>query len=114
MPSKSLRGRRKTGLILHHDNAPGHTASLTSECLAKNKIKTIRHPPYSPDLAMYDFWLFAGLKRHLRGRSFESEEEIDAPVLEYLNSIPESVWHGAFDAWKSRMERCIEAEGYFE
>ena len=45
----------KTGLILHHDNASSHTASLTSEYLAKNNIKTIRHPPYSPDLAMCDF-----------------------------------------------------------
>ena len=104
-----------TGLILHHDNAPSHTASLTSEYLAKNNIKTIRHPPYSPDLAMCDFWLFAGLKRNLRGRAFQSEGDLDEAVLDYLNSIPESDWSGAFDMWKSRMERCIEAEGdYFE
>ena len=45
----------KTGLIFHHDNAPGHTASLTSDYLTQNNIKTIRHPPYSPVLAMCDF-----------------------------------------------------------
>jgi hypothetical protein len=64
---------------------------------------------------MCDFWLFAGLKRNLRGRSFQSEEELDSAVFEYFDSIPESGWRGAFVMWKSRMERCIKANGdYFE
>lgn len=111
---KVLENVSKTDLFLHHDNASSHTANLTSQYLATNNIKTIPHPPYSPDLAMCDFWLFAGLKRNLRGRSFGSEEELDAAVLEYFNSIPENGWRGAFDMWKSRMERCIEHNGdYF-
>ncbi|GFT81847.1 histone-lysine N-methyltransferase SETMAR [Trichonephila clavipes] len=44
------------GLMLHHDNASCHTAGLTAEVFEK-KIKVIEHPPYSPDLAMCDFWL---------------------------------------------------------
>jgi histone-lysine N-methyltransferase SETMAR len=37
--------------ILHQGNAPSHTALVTREFLAKNKITTMYHPPYSPDLA---------------------------------------------------------------
>lgn len=112
---KVLENSSKTGILLHHDNASSHSASLTSQFLVKNKIKTIPHPPYSPDLAMCDFWLFSGLKRSLRGHSFRSEEELDSAVFEYFYSIPESDWRGAFDMWRSRMEKCIEAKGdYFE
>lgn len=105
----------KNGLLLHFDNASSHTSNLTSQFLAESNIKTIPHPPYSPDLEMCDFWLFAGLKRYLRGRSFRTEQELNAAVLEYFDTIPESGWRGAFDTWKSRMERCIEVGwDYFE
>ena len=46
------------------------------------------HPPYSPDLAMRDFWLFFNLKKNLRGRRFHSEEEIDVAINAFFSSIP--------------------------
>ncbi|GFV32060.1 histone-lysine N-methyltransferase SETMAR [Trichonephila clavipes] len=42
--------------MLHHDNASSHTARLTVEFLKQKQIIVIEHPPYSPDLAMCDFW----------------------------------------------------------
>ncbi len=58
-------------------NASLHTASLTQKFLVDNRVKTVLHPTYSPDLALCQFWLFLQLKRHLRGVKFNSEEEID-------------------------------------
>lgn len=110
---KVFEGVENSGLILLHDNASSHTANLTSQHLAQKKIRVLRHPPYSPDLAMADFWLFAGLKRNLRGRFFKSEQDLDLAVHQYFDSIPESDWSRAFDLWKSRMERCIEAKGEY-
>ena len=52
------------GLMLHHDNASSHSARLTLEFLEQKQIKVIEHPPYSPDLAMCDFWLFFNLKKN--------------------------------------------------
>jgi hypothetical protein len=37
--------------------------------LAKNIVTTQEHPPYSPDLASTDFYLFPRLKSTLKGRS---------------------------------------------
>ena len=34
------------------------------------------HPPYSPDLAMSDFFLFPKLKAHLAGKRFENDEDL--------------------------------------
>jgi len=109
-----FRNASRRGLLLHHDNASSHTANLTSQYLAENKIKVVPHPPYSPDLAIADFWLFNGLKRNLRGKHFASEEELDSAVLDYFQSISKEAWEEAFDIWRRRMIRCVEANGdYF-
>lgn len=47
---------------LHHDNARPHVARLVMDFLAKQKIEVIPHPPYSPDLAPCDFFLYPTLK----------------------------------------------------
>ena len=52
--------RKRPGLwpgkwILHHDNGPVHDALRFREFLAKNSIKKMGHPPYSPDLAPCEF-----------------------------------------------------------
>jgi hypothetical protein len=49
-------------IILHHDNAPAHYALKVREFLTKNSITKMNHPPYSPDLAPANFWLFPKLK----------------------------------------------------
>ena len=53
--------------VLHHDNAPECTALSIREFLAKKNIPVLPHPPYSPELAPCDFYLFPKLKGHLFG-----------------------------------------------
>jgi transposase len=54
---------------LHHDNAPAHSAALVQAFLTKYHIIQVCQPPYSPDLAVCDFWLFSKAKM-----AFEKEE----------------------------------------
>ena len=42
----------------YQDNAPVHNSILFTDYLTKMGIKTVPHPPYSPDLALCDFCLF--------------------------------------------------------
>jgi hypothetical protein len=53
--------------ILHHDSAPVHDSLRVREFLAKKSIAEVDHPPYSPDLDPYDFWLFPKLKHFPEG-----------------------------------------------
>jgi hypothetical protein len=39
-------------------------------------IEILPHPPYSPDLAPSDFFLFPNLKKQLKGIHFDSDEEV--------------------------------------
>jgi transposase len=60
--------------LLHHDNAPAH-ASLQIRCyLANHQTSIVPHPPYFPDLATSDFFLFPKLKTTLNGHRFKSIE----------------------------------------
>jgi histone-lysine N-methyltransferase SETMAR len=54
---------------LHWDNAPVHTATSVVDFLVLKGVKTIPHPPYSPDLAPADFFLFPKVKAELAGQT---------------------------------------------
>jgi hypothetical protein len=53
-----------------HDNAPSHSALVVKTFLAKHGVVEISHPPYSPDLAPADFFLFPTVKTALNGKRF--------------------------------------------
>ena len=48
--------------MLHHDNAPCHTAVSINEFLAEKSIPVVPQPPYFPDLSPCDFFLFPSSK----------------------------------------------------
>ncbi|XP_043285125.1 histone-lysine N-methyltransferase SETMAR-like [Venturia canescens] len=62
--------------FLLHDNAPSHSSILVSEFLTKKSVTVIRHPPYSPDLAPADFFLFPKIKIAMKGERFQDVEAI--------------------------------------
>jgi hypothetical protein len=57
----------KNDWVLHHDNARPHTAYIVQEFLSKNKMA---------DFAPCDFFLFPKMKIELKGRKFDTVEEI--------------------------------------
>jgi histone-lysine N-methyltransferase SETMAR len=56
---------------LHWDNAQVHTTAVVQEWLAAHNVQVIRHPPYSPDLAPADFFLFWRVKEQLVGLTLD-------------------------------------------
>jgi len=75
----------------------------------------VPHPPYSPDLAPADFFLFFKLKTTLKGSYFQTIEEIQENVIRELLAITESAFQEAFQQWKEHWEWCVTSRGdYFE
>lgn len=83
--------------ILHHDNAPAHRSTIVQEFLAKNSTTVIDQAPYSPDMAPADFFLFPRLKLPLRGRRFESIEDIKENSKKELRLIQENAYKQCFE-----------------
>jgi len=101
--------------LLHHDNAPAHAALLTRRFLTDNKMTVVPHPPYSPDLAPSDLFLFPKLKMKLKGRRFQTVEEIQAETQAVLNTLRENDFQECFKTWQSGWDLCQASEGdYFE
>jgi len=101
--------------ILHHDNAPAHRAVTTNEFLAKHNIPSVPHPPYSPDLAPCNVFLFPQLKKTMKGHRFDYVEEIQANTMRQLRATTKSDYQRCFHQWKERWNKCIQAQGhYFE
>ncbi|PNF34249.1 hypothetical protein B7P43_G17274 [Cryptotermes secundus] len=69
--------------VLHHDNALS-----VKRYLAKNNIPVTEHPPYSPDLASCDFFLFPKIKSALKGTRFKSADAVKAKATQLLKSCP--------------------------
>ena len=68
----------RNGWILDQDNAPAHNALSVKQFLANKNITVLEHPPYSPDLAPCDFYLFPKIKSVLKGTHFVSVENVKA------------------------------------
>ena len=48
----------RKGVIFHHKNATPHTSLATRQKLLRLGWEVMLHPPYSPDLAPSDYFLF--------------------------------------------------------
>lgn len=102
-------------IILHHDNASSHTSHQTTEYLNTEKIELMGHPPYSPDLAPNDFFLFPRIKDKMRGKRFTSPEEAVEAFKFHVSELSSADWSKCFEWWFNRMHKCIEVNGeYFE
>ena len=53
-------------------------------------IKKVPQPPYSPDLAPCDFWLFP----KLRGCRYETIEEMKEAVTKVIDTLTQEDFHG--------------------
>ena len=88
----------------HQDNSPVHNSILITDTLTKMGIKTVPHPPYSPDLAPCDFWLFP----KLRGCRYKIIEEMKEAVMMVIDTLTQedfkgtsrSCWNGTTSAFQ--------------
>ena len=46
---------------------PAHTSQVAMTAVTEYGFEILPHPPYLPDIALSDFYLFPKLKSHLRG-----------------------------------------------
>jgi len=72
-------------------------------------------PPYSPDLAPCDLFLFQKPKLAMKGHHFESTEDIQRSVTQALNDIPQAAFQECYKQWQHRWKTCVQAQGmHFE
>jgi len=68
--------QRHEKVILQHDNARPHVAKPVKTYLETLKWEVLPHPPYSPDIAPSDYYLFRSMAHGLADQQFRSYEDI--------------------------------------
>ena len=86
----------------HQDNAPVDNSILVTDYLTKMDIKTVPQPPYGPELAPCDFWLFP----KLRGCRYETIEEMKEAVTKVIDTLIQEDFQKLLEWYK-----CIAAGG---
>ena len=72
---------------------------------------TFDHPPYIPDLAPSDFYLFLKKKEHLAGKRFTDDEDLQHAVVDWLN-IQAALWYEeGISKVVSRYDKCLNVQG---
>ena len=97
--------------FLLHDNAPSHNATIVKQFLAQRKVTVLDRPPYSPDLAPADYFLFPKVKSHLKGRLFDSISDIQKAVTSTLNTIAKGDLYKGTQKLCDRANLCVQLEG---
>ncbi len=99
--------------FLHKDIAPVHTATTITDWLAARSVKMFEHPPYSPDLAPADFFLFPRVKKEFVGLTLMREtfkKKWGGGVVRTLSAVD---FAEAFQQWFRRCEKCIAISGSY-
>ena len=104
---------RKWLLKLEQSFAITGDSHLVQQFLAKHGTTQLQQPPYSPDLAPSDFFLFPRLKKVLKGHRFEAMEDIKWNSTKSLLDIPKEEFTKCFQQWQKRWAKCVAVEGNY-
>ena len=107
------RGKLTRGVLLLHDNVQSTKPELPKRLCESADSKSSTIPPYSPDLAPSDYFLFRHLKAALRGRRFEDDEDVQEAIQEWIEQQSGDFWLSGIRSLQDKWRKCIEVKGSY-
>ena len=81
---------------LHQNNSPPHTAASTLLELDMLGFGRVDHPPYSLDLAPFDFNVYPEVKSQLKRHQFSSLQELHSATANIISQYNQD-WYRAYN-----------------
>jgi hypothetical protein len=102
------QGRRplERRVMLHFNHGPIHCTGTVPDRMAAAELERMEHPPYSPDLASCNFFVFGSVKGKLVGKHYETPEDLVSEVRNSIEGIRPDVLKSIFEFWKGRLLDC--------
>jgi hypothetical protein len=69
------------------------------------------HPPYSPDISRCDFWFVGWSTDMMKGRQFQSADDVRAFLLSSRSNLDQSTAISIYEGWVARLEQVIATNG---
>lgn len=98
---------------LHLDNCRVHNSKESLQKTEDAGFCRTPHPPYSPDIAPSDFFLFGYTKVKLKGHRFEEESDLVEEITDILNKISVEKRKEVFETWIKRCNHIIAQAGNY-
>jgi hypothetical protein len=76
-------------------------------------MKRAPHPPYSPDLAPLDFFLFGYVKGKLMGFRAETRSELLVCIRATLAEILRETLNAVFLEWMEQLQRYVQVDSEY-
>jgi len=69
------------------------------------------NPPYSPDFAPSDLHLFLRLKKHLAGKKFDDDDEVQEEVMTWFKVLAADFSDSETQKLVPRLNKCLDNAG---
>ena len=80
--------------------------------MAENDLYTI-HPPYIPDLAPSDYYLFRSLQNSLNGKNFNDDEAMKSHLVQFFADENQKFYERGIMKLPERWQKDIEQSGKY-
>ena len=107
------RGMTSHGILFLQDNAPPHRAQETIAAIRSLGWEILPHPAYSPDLAPSDYFLFPELKKHIKGKQYQSDKAVKCAVSTWFSERPEDWFRSGIEKLPKRWTKCLRVAGSY-
>ena len=102
------QGKLLAGMLLLHDNSPVHMSAKSQAAIRQCGFQQLNHPPYSPDLAPSDYFLFRVMKKSLRGNDFQAMKKSRRQSRPGLKSSQKIFFSRWIKSLQQKWAKCIE------
>ncbi|GFR15696.1 histone-lysine N-methyltransferase SETMAR [Trichonephila clavata] len=89
----------RNGFRMFYDNARLHITRCVQDVLQQNNVDILLNTPYSPDVALCDFWLFPQLMKPLQSKHIVSNKACVKDAEAVLKKISQNGLLHVFKKW---------------
>ena len=103
----------RKGVIFYHDNVTPHASLGTRQKLLRLYWEVILHPPYSPDLAPSDYYLFRSLQNSLNSKTFNDDEAVKSHLVQFFADKDQKFYERGIMKSPDRWQNVLEKNGKY-
>ena len=101
----------RKGVVFHRDDARPHTSLITRQKLLELGWDVLPHPPYSPDLAPSDYFLFRSLQNSLNDKNFNNDDDIKSYLIQFFANKNHKFYERGIMMLPERWQKVIDQNG---
>ena len=94
-------------------SAKSHTSLVTRQKLLELGSEVLPHPPYGPDLAPSDYFLFRSLQNSLNGKNFNNDDDVKSYLVQFFADKNQKFYERGIMMLPERWQKVIAQNGQY-